>query len=134
MSLNCNETRILIDTNVNINSAFITVKNSSDDEVFTISELKCVYKLLYVLRDILPNGTSINKDELSIVSALIECVKTCPDTERQIYSELRPECVAREILKEDPSLYRFKVKQLLRVNRIDLLCIANLNPFLRNCF
>ena len=58
----------------------------------------------------------------------MECVKTCADIERQNYSELRSDdLIARKILNKDPSLDRFKVKQLLNVNKIDLLCVANLN-------
>ena len=128
LSLNCDKTKIKIDTDVKKNSAFIIAKNCNDDEVFRISDINCVYKLLYVLRDILPNGAFINKDELNIVFTFIECVKTCEDTERQKFCDLMSEdYISRKILCKNPSLDEFKIKQLLNVNKIDLLCISNLN-------
>ena len=102
LSLNSNETRISIDTK---NTTFIIVKNSNEDTVFTISAINCVYKLLNVFRDILPNGAFINKDELSIVSTFIECVKTCADEESQKFSDLRSEdFISGEILSKNPML------------------------------
>ena len=128
LTLNCNKTKITINTYVNENCTFLTATNSSGDEVFTISDLNCVYKLFFVLRDIFPIGAFINKVELSIVYAFVECVKTCADIERQNHSELRSDdFIAGKILNKDPSLDRFKVKQLLNVNKLDLLCVANLN-------
>ena len=128
LTLNCNKTKISINTFVSENCTFLTATNSSGDEVFTISDLNCVYKLFFVLRDIFPIGAFINKVELSIVYAFVECVKTCADIERQNYSELRSDdFIAGKILNKDPSLDRLKVKQLLNVNKLDLLCVANLN-------
>ena len=127
LSLNFNDTKISIDTNVNKNAAFVTVKNSSGDVVFTISDLKCVYKLLNIVRDVLPNGAFINKDESSIVFVLIECVRKSEVRDRQFFSDLNEDFITGEILKKDPSLDNFKIRQLLKVNRIDLLCITNLN-------
>ena len=91
LSLSCGETRILIDTNVIDKSAFITIENSIGDVVITISEVSSVYKVLFLFRDVLPNGAFINKDELQIVYSFIECVKSCEDTEKQIFSKLSSE-------------------------------------------
>ena len=56
LTLNCNKMKITINTYVNENCSFLTATNSSGDEVFTISDLNCVYKLFFVLRDIFPIG------------------------------------------------------------------------------
>ena len=128
LSLSCGETRILIDTNVIDKSAFITIENSIGDVVITISEVSSVYKVLFLFRDVLPNGAFINKDELQIVYSFIECVKSCEDTKKQIFYKLSSkDFIAGKILMKHSTLDKFRVIQLLKVNRIDLCCLANLH-------
>ena len=129
LSLSGDETKISINTNVPENSAFLIVKNSNGIEIFTISDLKCVLKLVCALRDILPIGAFLKEYQLSIVAAFIECVKTCKEIDKLKITAIRSvNYVAEEILKKDPSLRRYKVRNLLRVNKTDLSCIANLYP------
>ena len=127
LSLSGDETRISINCSAPENIAFVTVKNSNSSEVFTISNLKCAHKLLSVLRDVLPIGAFIDENQLDIASAFIECVKTCTDNDRNEISAIKSvNYVTEEILKKDPSLQKYKVKHLLKINKTDLSCIANI--------
>ena len=129
LSLSGNETKISINTNGPENAAFLNAKNSNGIEIFTISDLKCVLKLVCVLRDILPIGAFLKENHLSIASAFTECVKTCTETDKLKITAIKSvNYVAEEILKKDPSLKRYKVRNLLRINKTDLSCIANLYP------
>ena len=128
LSLSGGETRISIDTSVTNDAAFITFTKLDGAEVFSISDLRCVLRLMKVLRDVLPIGAFIEENHLNITSAFIECVKTCTEINRTEFAAIKSETfVTEEILKKNPSLERHKVQQLLRINKTDLSCIANLN-------
>jgi hypothetical protein len=80
-----------------------------------------------VLRDVLPIGAFIEGNHLNITSAFIECVKTCTDINRTELAAIKSETVVtEEILKKNPLLERHKVQQLLRIDKTDFSCIANL--------
>ena len=61
LSLSGDETRISINCSAPENLAFVIVKNANESEIFTISNLNCVLKLLCALRDVLPIGAFIDK-------------------------------------------------------------------------
>ena len=72
------------------------------------------------------------KNHLNIASAYIECVKTCAENDRNEISAIKSEdYVTEEILKKDPSLQKYRVKHLLRINKTDLSCIANIHKSVR---
>ena len=127
LSLSSSNTRISIDTSVPNDKSFITFTKLDGCEIFSISDLKCVIKLMKVLRDVLPIGAFIEENHLNIASAFIECVKTCTEMNRNAFATIKSETfVTEEILKKNPLLERHKVQNLLRINKTDFSCIANL--------
>ena len=125
----------LSNVNVFINTTdnttpFFVVKSLEGTEIFGIFETTCAFKLISVLKDILPICAFIKEGDYDIVSAFEKCIKSCSVKHRSdflILSPLKIDFIVDEIMQKDLSLRKYRIKCLLRVNRIDFCCLAKLH-------